>query len=192
MHRPFPSTVHLRTRAPMRPIIRAVLRACAAALLPCALAAPTETRVAAHAGMLPFTALHAAAQVEVTPGGGGVSYFAEYNRWAWGMICVEEIGGSGSGRGCPQTGHSLHAGVTHRLGRAGARWRPYLSGAAGAARVLDVNEESRPVQLSLGVEGGYDVGGAGPIALRLGARWQGRPQVGTDYLGPIVGFRLRL
>jgi hypothetical protein len=170
---------------------RAALRACAAAaaLLPSALAAQTETRVTAHAGMLPFTALHAAAQVEVTPGG-GLSYFAEYNRWAWGMICVEEAGGGG--RGCPQTGHSLHAGVTRRLGRAGARWRPYLSGAAGAAHVLDLNEASRPVQLSLGVEGGYDVGGAGPLALRLGARWQGRPQAGTDYLGPVVGIRLRL
>ena len=174
----------------MSSILRNAVCAACVALLPSTLAAQAETRVTAHAGMLPFTALHGGGQVEVTPRGGDLSWFAEYNRWAWGMICVEEV--RGAGRGCPQTGHSLHAGMTHRLGRAGARWRPYLSGAAGAARVLDLNEESRPVQLSLGVEAGYDVGGAGPFTLRLGARWQGRPQVGTDYFGPVIGLRLRI
>ncbi len=184
----------------MSSILRNALCAACVALLPTALDAQTETRVMAHGGIFPFTTLHGGGQVEVTPRGGSTSYFAEYNRWVWGMICVTPMdtppGGlfadDETGNRCSETGYTVHGGVTRHLKGEGARWRPYVSGAAGVARVLDRYVESRPVRLSLGAEAGYDVGGAGPFTLRLGARWQGRPQVGTDYFGPVVGLRLRL
>lgn len=179
----------------LRNTLRAACLGAAIALLAPAAGAQTEVRVMAHAGMLPFTTIHAGGQVQVTPGGGNTSYYAEYNQWAWGLICVgvadpDAPDGFGDDR-CSETGYTVHGGFVRHLRGADVRWRPYLSAGAGVARVLD-HEEDRPVRLSLAAEGGYDVGGAGPFTLRLGARWQGRPQVGTDYVGPVIGLRLRL
>lgn len=150
----------------------------------------------AHGGMLPFTTLHAGGQVQVAPGSGGTSFYAEYNQWAWGIICVSVLDpdapdGIGDDR-CSETGYAVHAGATRHLGRAEALWRPYVSGGVGVARVLDRTLEDRPVRAALVGEVGYDLRGGGPFGLRVGLRWQGRPQVGTDYVGPVIGLALRL
>ena len=141
----------------MSSILRNAVCAACLALVPSALHAQTEVRVMAHGGMLPFTALHGGGQVEITPGGGDRSYFAEYNRWVWGMLCVAVLdtppGGlfadEGTGGRCSETGYTVHGGVTRHLKGEEARWRPYVSGAAGVARVLDRYAESRPVRLSV-------------------------------------------
>jgi hypothetical protein len=177
--------------SPIRNAARAACIAAGLAVVPIASSAQTEVRVMPYAGMTPVVAVQGGGQVEVTPRGGDVSYFAEYNRWAWGLICVGVPEGQEEDR-CSETGYTVHAGVTRHLASRESRWRPYLSGGAGVARVLDEGLESRPVRLSLAAEGGWDFGGAGPFTVRFGARWQGRPQVGTDYVGPVVGFRLRV
>lgn len=177
----------------MSSIIRKSLCAAAfVALLPAVSAAQSEVRVMAHGGLMPFTTIYGGGQVEVGPRGGNAAFYADYNQWAFGMGCEDAVDPvwSSSAR-CGETGYSLHGGVTGHLGSAGARWRPYASGGAGVARVLDHGLQDRPLRLSLAAEGGYDFGGARPLNLRLGLRWQGRPQVGTDYAGPVVGVRLR-
>jgi hypothetical protein len=185
----------------MSRIIRNTLRtACAAAavtLLAPFAGAQTQVRLMAHGGMLPFTTIHGGGQVQLTPGSGSTSYYAEYNQWAWGITCESAVAFEGpdefidDGR-CGETGYTAHAGVTRHFRSGDARWRPYLSAGAGVARVLDDYRTRHPLLASMAVEGGYDVGGAGPFNVRLGARWQGRPQVGTDYVGPVIGLRLRL
>ncbi|HEX6373724.1 MAG TPA: hypothetical protein VF006_32655 [Longimicrobium sp.] len=200
MHR-FTATIQPNSIDRMSSIVRNTLRAgCLAAgvaLLAPDGAAQTEVRVMAHGGLLPFTTVYGGGQVQVTPGAGGTSFYAEYNQWAWGIICESALDpGSpdefvGDDR-CSETGYTVHGGFTRHLRGSGASWRPYVSAGAGVARVLDRTEADRPVRPSLAVEGGYDVGGAGSFTLRLGARWQGRPQVGTDYVGPVIGLRLRL
>ena len=182
-------------------IIRNTLRAACAvagiALLAPAAGAQTQVRLMAHGGMLPFTTIQGGGQVQLTPGSGNVSYYAEYSHWAWGMTCESALDHErpndfvGNDR-CGETGYTAHAGVTRHLRGAGVSWRPYVSAGAGVARVLDDYRTRHPLLASLAVEGGYDVGGAGPFNVRLGARWQGRPQVGTDYVGPVIGLRLRL
>jgi hypothetical protein len=185
----------------MSPNLRNALRAaCAAAamVLTAPAGAQTEVRVMAHGGVLPFTSVHGGGQVQVTPGGGSTSLYAEYNQWAWGLICESVLdpgapgGIGGDDDRCSETGYTVHAGFTRHLRGTKASWRPYLSAGAGVARVLDRYVPDRPVRASLAVEGGYDVGGAGAFTVRLGARWQGRPQVGTDYVGPVIGLALRL
>lgn len=181
----------------LRNTLRAVCLAAAVALLAPAAGAQTQVRLMAHGGMLPFTTLYGGGQVEITRGAGSTSYYAEYNRWVWGMICVDVLEPSGRFDNerytrCAETGYTAHAGVTRHFRSADARWRPYLSAGAGVARVLDDYATRHPVRASLAVEGGYDAGGAGPFGLRAGVRWQGRPQVGTDYVGPVIGLRLRL
>lgn len=183
----------------LRNTVRAACVAAGVALLAPAAGAQTQVRVMAHGGLMPFTTVHGGGQLQVTPGGGGTSFYAEYNQWAWGIICdavlephnPDEPGGGGGSR-CSETGYTVHGGVVRHLKPADAAWRPYMSAGAGVARVLDRYADERPVRASLAVEGGYDVGGAGPFNLRLGARWQGRPQVGTDYVGPVIGLRLRV
>lgn len=177
--------------------VRGACLAAGVTLLAPAAAAQTQVRVMAHGGMLPFTTLYGGGQVEVTPRAGGTSFYAEYNRWVWGMICVSVLEADGRfdnqpDNRCAETGYTAHAGLTQHFRSADARWRPYLSAGAGVARVLDDYRTRHPLRPSLAMEGGYDVGGAGPFNVRLGARWQGRPQVGTDYVGPVVGLRLRL
>jgi hypothetical protein len=176
----------------MSSTLRNALCAACVALLPSMLPAQTQTRVMAHGGMFPFSTLHAGGQVEVTPGAGSTSYYGEYSRWAFGLICVGGVGAGSDEDRCGETGYTVHAGVTRHLRDANVRWRPYLSAGAGIARVVDGSDRSHPVRPSLAVEGGYDWGGTRAFNLRLGARWQGRPQVGTDYAGPVVGLRLRL
>jgi hypothetical protein len=177
----------------MSAILRNALCAAGLALLPSTLAAQTQTRVMAHGGMFPFISANVGAQVEITPGSRSTSFFAEYNRWAWGLICVGRVGGEDDAADrCAESGYTVHAGVTEHLANADARWRPYLSAGAGIARVVDEYDGRRPIHPSLAAEVGYDWGGARAFNLRLGARWQGRPQVGTDYAGPVVGLRLRL
>lgn len=184
-----------------RNTVRAAWIAAGMALLPSALDAQTEVRMMAHGGILPFVSGHAGGQLEITPAAGSVSYFAEYNRWAWGLVCtaVVDLNQSdapssydGDAGRCAETGYTVHAGVTRHLKDADARWRPYLSAGAGVARVVDEYGGEHPAHASLAVEGGYDFGGARAFTLRLGARWQGRPQVATDYAGPVIGLRLRL
>jgi hypothetical protein len=180
-------------------ILRNTLRAAclcagAALLAPCA-AAQTQVRVMAHGGLLPFSTVHGGGQVQVTPGG-NTSFYAEYNQWAWGIACESAVRdgvpfdpGHDDDR-CGETGYAVHGGFARHLRGAGASWRPYLAAGAGVARVLD-HTDNRPVRMSLAVEGGYDVGGPASFNVRLGARWQGRPQVGTDYVGPVIGLRFR-
>jgi hypothetical protein len=186
----------------MSRIIRNTLRAACLAggvtLFAPSAGAQTQVRVMAHGGMLPFATVYGGGQVQLTPRAGNTSYHAEYNRWAWGITCESPVyhepppnGPIDDGR-CGETGYTAHAGLTRHLRSADARWRPYLSAGAGVARVLDDYRTRHPLRPSLAVEGGYDVGGAGPFNVRLGARWQGRPQVGTDYVGPVIGLRLRL
>lgn len=151
---------------------------------------------------MPFTSIYGGGQVQVTPRAGNVSWYAEYNQWGYGIACESVLDfdtpdvrwpdGVGDPDRCGETGYTVHVGFIRHLKPASATWRPYLSAGTGVARVLDRYVEDRPVLASLALEGGYDVGGAGPLTLRLGARWQGRPQVGTDYFGPVLGLRLRL
>ena len=181
----------------MSSIFRNTLCAAACvALLPAASAAQTQVRVMAHGGLMPFTTLFGGGQVEIAPRGGNTSFHADYNQWAFGMGCEDAVGHTwpddvGSDTRCGETGYTVHGGVTRHLRGDGVRWRPYVSGGAGVARVLDRYVEDRPTRLSLAGEAGYDFGGARPLNLRLGLRWQGRPQVGTDYAGPVIGVRLR-
>ncbi|HEV3052271.1 MAG TPA: hypothetical protein VGX50_18315 [Longimicrobium sp.] len=172
--------------------LRNALCAACVALLPSMLAAQTQTRVMAHGGIMPFVSANAGGQVEITPRDGNTSYFAEYNRWAWGLVCVSLVGSDEGDERCAENGYTVHAGVTRHLRDAGSRWRPYVSGGAGVARVVGEDDRGHPLHASLAVEGGYDWGGARAFTLRLGARWQARPAVGTDYAGPVVGLRLRL
>jgi hypothetical protein len=180
----------------MASLIRSTLCGCVAAAL--AFAAPagaqTGVRVMVQGGLLPFTNLHAGGQVQVTPRGGNTSFYAEYNQWAWGLVCVG-VADSGAPDGfgddrCSETGYTVHVGAARHFGGAQARWRPYVSGGAGIARVFDRTVRDRPIRASLAAEGGYDMS-AGSFGLRLGARWQGRPEVGTDYVGPVIGLGLR-
>lgn len=175
-------------------VLRAVCVAASVLVAPAA-GAQTTVRVMAHGGFLPITTIYGGGQLEITPGGGNTSFYADYNQWAWGVACESAVDhdwpdDAGADARCGETGYTVHGGVTQHLRGADTRWRPYVSAGAGVARVLDRYEEDRPVRLSLAAEAGYDVG-RGPIGLRLGARWQGRPQVGTDYVGPVVGLRLR-
>lgn len=176
-------------------MIRNTVCAAVFALLPSVLHAQAEVRVMAHGGLMPFTTLYGGGQVEIAPRGGSTSFHADYNQWAFGMGCEDTVGDIaphfGSDGRCGETGYTVHAGVTQHLRGAGVRWRPYVSGAAGVARVLDHSPENRPLNLSLAGEAGYDFGGPRPLNLRLGLRWQGRPRVGTDYAGPVIGVRLR-
>lgn len=179
----------------MRTLARFSVRAAciaAAALLPSVVAAQ-GVRVMPYGGMTPLTAVAAGGQVEAEVGR-NLSAFADYNRWAWGLICVgAPIAGEEDTDRCGETGWTFHAGAVHHLRDAGARWRPYVSAAAGAAQVIGDGRNSGRVLPSLAGEAGYDVGGNQQLlTLRLGVRWQGRPSVGTDFVGPVVGFRLRL
>jgi hypothetical protein len=180
----------------MSSILRNTLRAAClyAALLASPAASQTQVRVMAHGGLLPFSTVHGGGQVQVAPGG-NTSFYAEYNQWAWGIACESAVDGGVpfdyDDDRCGETGYAVHGGFTRHLREAGASWRPYLSAGAGVARVLD-HTDDRPVRMSLTAEGGYDVGGPAPFNVRLGVRWQGRPQVGTDYVGPVIGLRLRL
>jgi hypothetical protein len=181
----------------LRTTLRAACLGAAAALLATPAATQTEVRVMAHAGLTPFLTVHGGGQVQVTPRAGNTSYYAEYNQWAWGIVCesvVDDVlpDGIGGDDRCSETGYTVHGGFVRHLRGVASSWRPYVSAGAGVARVLDRYVDGRPVRLSMAVEGGYDVGGAGPFTVRLGARWQGRPQVGTDYIGPVIGLRLRL
>jgi hypothetical protein len=182
----------------IRNILRAAGVAAGVALLASSAGAQARVRVMAHGGMLPFATVYGGGQVQVTPAAGTTSFYAEYNQWAWGIACESALdhepppGEFIDDSRCGETGYTAHGGATRHLRGAGVAWRPYVSAGAGVARVLDRSLDDRPVRLSLAVEGGYDVGGAGPFNVRLGARWQGRPHVGTDYVGPVIGLRLRL
>jgi hypothetical protein len=185
----------------MSRIIRNTLRAACLtgglALLAPSAGAQTQVRLMAHGGMLPFATVYGGGQVQLTPRAGSTSYYVDYNHWAWGIACESPVAFEGPDEfiddsRCGETGYTAHAGLTRHFRSADARWRPYLSAGAGVARVLDDYRTRHPVRPSLAVEGGYDVGGAGAFNVRLGARWQGRPQVGTDYVGPVIGLRLRL
>ncbi|HEX5872565.1 MAG TPA: hypothetical protein VFY65_19180, partial [Longimicrobium sp.] len=147
----------------LRNILRAGCVAAGVALLAPAAAAQTEVRVMAHGGLLPFSTVHGGGQVQVTPGAGGTSFYAEYNQWAWGMACESAVDldappGFVDDSRCGETGHTVHGGFIRHLRGPGASWRPYVSAGVGAARVLDHSETDHPLHLSLAAEGGYDVG----------------------------------
>jgi hypothetical protein len=101
------------------------------------------------------------------------------------------VGGEEESR-CGESGWTLHAGATLHLRALPAWRRPYVSFGAGAAQVIEAAQPSGDVRPSIAGEMGMDFGGTHPLVFRLGVRWQGRPSVGTDYLGPVLGVRLRL
>jgi hypothetical protein len=163
----------------------------AAVVVPSALAGQ-GVRVMPYGGMAPLIAIAAGGQVEAEVGR-NLSAFADYSRWGWGLICVgSPIEGEQDDDRCGETGWTFHAGAVRHLRDAGANWRPYVSAAAGAAQVVEDGRNSGRVLPSLAGEAGYDWGGNRLVTVRLGLRWQGRPSVGTDFAGPVVGFRLRL
>jgi hypothetical protein len=199
VYRPDPPDASDRMSRIIRNTLRAACLCAGAALLASPAGAQTQVRVMAHGGLLPFSTVHGGGQVQVTPAGGSTGFYAEYNQWVWGIICAvsephhpdaPDAPNTPVADRCGETGYTVHGGLVRHLRDAGASWRPYLSAGAGVARVLD-HTDDRPVRMSLAVEGGYDVGGPASFNVRLGARWQGRPQVGTDYVGPVIGLRFR-
>jgi len=176
-------------------ILRNALRtACLAAALAPATLAAQGLRVTPYGGITPAIAVAAGGQVEV-----GVTenlaVFGDYSRWAWGLICFAPAGEGeevGEGNRCGETGWTAHGGATLYL-RDVATWRrPYVSFSAGAAQVLDAGEAVSRLNPSIASEVGLDFGGDRALLFRLGLRWQGRPGIGTDYVGPVAGFQLRL
>ena len=171
-------------------IRRSLLVACAAAVAAPSLLAAQGVRVTPYAGMTPVVAVAGGGQVEVGVAR-NLSVFADYNRWGWGLICTGAAVEGEEDR-CGETGWTLHGGATLHLADVATWRRPYLALGVGAAQVLEAGENVGEPRASLSGEGGIDFGGSRVVNLRLGLRWQGRPGVGTDYVGPVVGIRLRL
>ena len=163
----------------------------AAAFTPSTIAAQ-GLRVTPYGGITPAIAVAAGGQVEV-----GVTQnlavFADYSRWAWGLICFAPAAEEEAAVDrCGETGWTAHGGATLYL-RDVATWRrPYVSFSAGAAQVLDAGKVAGRRNPSIASEIGMDFGGSRALLFRLGLRWQGRPGIGTDYVGPVAGFQLRL
>lgn len=171
-------------------ILRNTLRAlCFAVVLAPSAVAAQGLRVMPYGG---FTPMNAAGGGQVEAGiTKNLSVFADYNRWGAQFIC----GGPatvGEEDRCGQQGWMLHGGATLHLRDASARWRPYVSAGAGTARVIEAGESVGRALPSFSGESGFDWGGNRKLGVRLGLRWQGRPEIGKDYFGPVVGVRLRL
>jgi hypothetical protein len=174
------------------PLIRrsALLAACAvAALIPAALAGQNGLRLMPYGGLTPFSTVAAGGQVGIPVTEHG-SVFADYSLWGFGMHCME-LHQSGSTSRCNEAGWSLNGGGTYHAYDATDTFRPYVSLGGGISR-LTAPSRRADTELSLLGETGFEVGGYRPLNLRVGLRWQGRPSVGTDYAGPVVGLRLAL
>jgi hypothetical protein len=150
-------------------------------------------------GLMPYfgTAYSAAAQaglqIQVRPSANSEwTFFADYNHWIWGLVCVDYVGGGPNfDERCGDEGNALHMGVMRTFNRAG-NWQPYVSAGAGLSEVVTRERDDRPSFL---LETGVDVGGGRMLNGRLGLRYQTRPGVGggglpADFAGPVMAFRL--
>lgn len=121
------------------------------------------------------------------------TFFADYNRWMYGLICVSYVGaGEGEDR-CGEEGNAMHLGMI-RTFRSGAFWQPYVAAGAGISEVVTREKDDRPSFL---LETGVDVGGRRVLGGRIGLRFQTRPGAGggvlpADYAGPVMAFRIRI
>ena len=174
-----------------------ILRKTVGAILLAGVIAPSTIaaqglRVTPYGGITPAIAVAAGGQVEVGVAE-SLAVFADYSRWAWGLICGAPAGEEAAEVDrCGETGWTAHGGATLYL-RDVATWRrPYVSFSVGAAQVLDAGESVGRLNPSIASEIGMDFGGNRALLFRLGLRWQGRPGIGTDYVGPVAGFQLRL
>jgi hypothetical protein len=177
------------------PFLVAVALACAAA--PSAQAQqPGESRP--EIGVMPYfgTAYSAAAQaglqIQVRPSAHSQwTFFADYNRWIWGLVCVDYVGGGPNfDERCGEEGNAMHVGAMRTFGA--GNWQPYVSAGAGLSEVVTKEKDDRPSFL---LETGVDVGGGRMLNGRLGLRYQTRPGAGggglpADFVGPVMALRL--
>jgi hypothetical protein len=181
-------------------ILLAVALVCAAA--PSAAQQPREPRpevaVMPYFGTAFTVAVQGGLQIQVRPSADSEwTFFADYNRWLWGLVCVayvrvDEDGGTyfDDGR-CGEEGNAMHVGAMRTFNRAGS-WQPYVSAGAGLSEVVTRDKDDRPSFL---LESGVDVGGGRMLNGRLGVRYQTRPGAGggglpADFVGPVMAFRL--
>lgn len=175
-------------------VLLAIALACTAA--PSATQQPRESRP--EIGVMPYfgTAYSAAAQaglqIQVRPSANSQwTFFADYNRWVRGLVCVDYVGGSPNfDDRCGEEGNAMHMGVMRTFGA--GNWQPYVSAGAGLSEVVTREKDDRPSFL---LETGVDVGGGRMLNGRLGLRYQTRPGVGggglpADFAGPVMAFRL--
>jgi hypothetical protein len=181
-------------------ILLAVALACAAA--PAAAQPPGEPRP--QVGVMPYfgtaflVAVQAGVQIQVRPSANSEwTFFADYNRWLRGLICVAYVGTDENGDTyfdddrCGEEGNAMHMGVMRTFNRAG-NWQPYVSAGAGLSEVVTREKDDRPSFL---LESGVDIGGRKMLNGRLGLRYQTRPGAGggglpADFIGPVMAFRL--
>ncbi|HZG43549.1 MAG TPA: hypothetical protein VEY93_11335, partial [Longimicrobium sp.] len=180
-------------------ILMAVALACAAA--PSAAQQPREPRP--EIGVMPYfgtaysAAVQAGLQIQVRPSADSEwTFFADYNRWLWGLVCVDYalVNGDGStyyDDRCGEEGNAMHVGAMRTFNRAG-NWQPYVSAGAGLSEVVTKEKDDRPSFL---LETGVDVGGGRMLNGRLGVRYQTRPGAGggglpADFVGPVMALRL--
>jgi hypothetical protein len=176
-------------------ILAALALACAA--VPCAAQMPGDKRpdvsVMPYFGTAFTTAVQAGLQVQVRPSADSEwTFFADYNRWLWGLVCVAYANEELEDRSrCGEEGNAMHMGVM-RTFNPGANWQPYVSAGAGLSEVVTREKDDRPSFL---LESGVDVGGGRMLNGRLGLRYQLRPGAGgaglpADFVGPVMAFRL--
>ncbi|WP_331073810.1 hypothetical protein [Longimicrobium sp.] len=153
-------------------------------------------------GVMPYfgtaysAAVQAGLQIQVRPSANSEwTFFADYNRWVWGLVCVDyllanEGGGPNYDDRCGEEGNAMHMGVMRTFGA--GNWQPYVSAGAGLSEVVTRERDDRPSFL---LETGVDVGGGRMLNGRLGLRYQTRPGAGggglhADFAGPVVAFRV--
>jgi hypothetical protein len=180
-------------------LLVAVALACAAA--PSAAAQqPGESRP--EVGVMPYfgsafiLAMQGGLQIQVRPSANSDwTFFADYNRWVWGLVCVgvlaEEGGVEYYDDRCGEEGNAIHVGAMRTFNRAG-KWQPYVSAGAGLSEVVTRDKDDRPSFL---LESGVDIGGRKMLNGRLGLRYQTRPGAGggglpADFVGPVMALRL--
>ena len=180
-------------------LLVAVALACAAA--PSAAQQPGESRP--EVGVMPYfgtafiLAVQGGLQIQVRPSAtSDWTFFADYNRWLWGLVCVayggvDENGDTyfGDDR-CGEEGNAMHVGAMRTFNRAG-RFQPYVSAGAGLSEVVTRDRDDRPSFL---LESGVDMGGRKMLNGRLGLRYQTRPGAGggglpADFVGPVMAVR---
>lgn len=157
-----------------------------------------EIGVVPYFGTAYVVAVQAGLQLQVRPSPESEwTFFADYNRWLWGLVCVAYVGTGEDGvayydNRCGEEGNAMHMGVMRTFNRAG-NWQPYVSAGAGLSEVVTKEKDDRP---SLLLETGVDIGGGRMLNGRLGLRYQTRPGAGggglpADFAGPVMAFRLR-
>jgi hypothetical protein len=186
----------------LRPARIALALALACAAAPSAAQQPGESRP--EVGVMPYfgtaflVAVQAGVQIQVRPSANSEwTFFADYNRWLWGLICVAYVGTDENGDTyfddgrCGEEGNAMHMGVMRTFNRAGI-WQPYVSAGAGLSEVVTKAKDDRP---SFVLESGVDIGGRKMLNGRLGLRYQTRPGAGggglpADFVGPVMALRL--